>query len=116
MTAIKHERIIGGRVPRPGVQWGRERKNGIDPDYFYDYYAAAGWQVGQHPVRDWKALVRTWEKRDMQRGPLADTMRSVLDMAQAKRSRQRKDTFDNYQDKRSYVDLDAIALTLDDEL
>ena len=93
-----------------------EPLNNEEKGRLFEYYAAAGWQVGQHPVRDWKALVRTWEKRDMQRGPLADTMRSVLGMAQAKRSRQRKNTFDNYQDKRSYVDLDAVALTLDDEL
>lgn len=41
----------------------RERKNGIDPDYFYDYYAATGWQVGQHPIR-------AWENRDGQARPL----------------------------------------------
>lgn len=41
-----------------------ERKNGIDPDDFVDYYEARGWKYGQgKPVVDWKAAVRTWEKR-----------------------------------------------------
>ena len=41
-----------------------ERKNGIDPAHFVDYYAARGWELkpGQK-VKDWKACVRTWEQR-----------------------------------------------------
>ena len=42
-----------------------ERKNGIDPDAFIDYYTARGWKYGQgKPVADWKAAVRTWERRE----------------------------------------------------
>lgn len=42
----------------------RERKNGIDPEAFVDYYEARGWKYGQgKPVVDWKAAVRTWERR-----------------------------------------------------
>jgi len=41
-----------------------ERGNGIDPRMFFDYYAARGWMTGSVPVRDWKALVRTWELRE----------------------------------------------------
>lgn len=41
-----------------------ERKNGIDPEAFVDYYEARGWKYGQgKPVVDWKAAVRTWERR-----------------------------------------------------
>lgn len=45
-----------------------ERKNGIDPERFIDFYSARGWQFknGQ-PVKDWKACIRTWEKRDDQK-------------------------------------------------
>ena len=43
------------------------KKNGIDPEAFVDYYAARGWKYGPgHPVVDWKAAVRTWEKRRKQ--------------------------------------------------
>ncbi len=42
-----------------------ERKNGIDPQHFVDYYTARGWELkpGQK-VKDWKACVRTWEQRN----------------------------------------------------
>ena len=43
----------------------QERNNGIDPDAFVDYYTARGWKYGQgKPVEDWKAAVRTWERRE----------------------------------------------------
>lgn len=41
-----------------------ERQNDIDPEYFIDYYEARGWVVGKTPMKDWKATVRTWEKRE----------------------------------------------------
>ncbi len=42
-----------------------ERKNGIDPAAFIDYYAARGWKLnGGQPMKDWKAAVRTWERRN----------------------------------------------------
>lgn len=42
-----------------------ERNNGIDPEEFYDHYEANGWLVGKVPMKDWKAAVRTWERRRM---------------------------------------------------
>ena len=42
-----------------------ERKNGIDAASFIDYYAARGWKLnGGQPMKDWKAAVRTWERRN----------------------------------------------------
>ena len=45
------------------------RNNGIDPEYFVNYYAARGWELkpGQK-VKDWRACVRTWEMHDKERG------------------------------------------------
>lgn len=46
----------------------QERKNTIDAEAFVDYYTSNGWKVGgKSPMKDWKAAVRTWEKRDEQR-------------------------------------------------
>lgn len=42
----------------------RERKNSVDASRFLDYYEAVGWKVGKQPMKDWKAAVRTWERRD----------------------------------------------------
>ena len=39
-----------------------ERKNGIDAQYFYDYYESKGWMIGKNKMKDWKASVRTWER------------------------------------------------------
>lgn len=40
-----------------------ERNNGVDPQSFIDFYASKGWMVGRNKMKDWKASVRTWEKR-----------------------------------------------------
>ena len=42
----------------------RERRNGISPQSFINFYASKGWKVGNQPMKDWKACVRTWEQRD----------------------------------------------------
>lgn len=44
----------------------KERKNGINPEAFYDFYESKGWMVGKNKMQDWKACVRTWEKRERQ--------------------------------------------------
>lgn len=41
-----------------------DRKNHVNPETFVDFYAAKGWKVGNQPMKDWKAAVRTWEKRE----------------------------------------------------
>ena len=40
-----------------------ERHNGIDAQYFIDYYTSKGWMVGSNKMKDWKACVRTWERK-----------------------------------------------------
>ena len=45
----------------------QERGNNIDPNAFVDFYSAKGWRVGNQPMKDWKACVRTWERRDQQK-------------------------------------------------
>lgn len=42
----------------------QERKNHVDAERFIDFYSAKGWMMGKNKVKDWKACVRTWEKRD----------------------------------------------------
>lgn len=43
----------------------QERKNNVDPEHFIDYYTANGWKVGgRAAMKDWKAAVRNWEKRE----------------------------------------------------
>lgn len=40
-----------------------ERGNGIDAQAFVDFYESKGWMVGNNRMKDWKAAIRTWERR-----------------------------------------------------
>lgn len=56
------------RFTKPTVadiaEYCRERGNGVDPQRFFDYNEAKGWRVGNQPMQDWQAAVRTWEGRE----------------------------------------------------
>lgn len=42
-----------------------ERGNCIDGERFVDYYAQQGWKLSNgNAMKDWRAAVRTWEKRE----------------------------------------------------
>lgn len=65
--------IIGAEAPitkRPSkeeVQTYMEElgfiKPELDSERFVDHYQAVGWMVGITPLRDWKAKVREWKRR-----------------------------------------------------
>jgi len=40
----------------------------VDAERFIDYYAANGWKVGSQGMKDWRATVRNWARRDRERG------------------------------------------------
>ena len=46
-------------------QYCLERNNNINSENFIDYYDANGWKVGKNPMKDWRAAVRTWERRNV---------------------------------------------------
>ena len=56
------------RFSKPSLEEVKEyceqRKNGINPQHFIDFYESKGWKVGNQPMKDWKACVRTWERRN----------------------------------------------------
>lgn len=41
-----------------------ERKNDVDPERFIDFYESKGWMVGKNKMKDWKAAVRNWERKE----------------------------------------------------
>jgi DNA-binding transcriptional ArsR family regulator len=41
-----------------------ERNNNIDPEAFIDFYESKNFMIGKNKMKDWKAAVRTWEKRE----------------------------------------------------
>lgn len=40
------------------------RNNNIDPESFIDFYSSKDWMVGKNKMKDWKASIRTWERRN----------------------------------------------------
>ena len=55
----------------------KERNNGVDAEAFVDFYSSKGWKVGNQPMKDWKAAVRTWERTDDRRKPKVQEIQPV---------------------------------------
>lgn len=45
-------------------QYCLERNNGISPQAFIDFYTSKGWMIGKNKMKDWKAAIRTWERKE----------------------------------------------------
>lgn len=80
-----------------------ERQNGIDPEYFVDYYEARGWIASKTPMKDWKAAVRTWERRD-NNSPRYKTRDERLREDDARRERMCKE-YDEQHSQSSFEDI-----------
>lgn len=46
------------------LSYCRETGKSIDAERFVDFYSSKGWRVGNTPMKDWKAAVRNWERRE----------------------------------------------------
>ena len=47
------------------AEYCKERNNNIEPMQFIDYYSARGWRFNNGgKMKDWRATVRTWERRN----------------------------------------------------
>lgn len=42
----------------------KERGNSVDAEQFIAFYDSKGWKIGSSKMKDWKAAVITWEKRE----------------------------------------------------
>ena len=67
----KKERSVYGSFAPPTREelqdYIRETGSSVDPDRFFDYYENNGWKTGKTPMQDWRATVRSWEKRDKEK-------------------------------------------------
>lgn len=65
---IDKDNNIKKKFKKPTIEevqnYCKERNNNINAESFIDYYEANGWKVGRNSMKDWKAAVRTWEKRE----------------------------------------------------
>lgn len=44
----------------------------VDAQQFIDHYTANGWMVGKNKMRDWKAAVRNWDRRNAAEKPVSE--------------------------------------------
>ena len=60
------------RFKRPSVDEVRDyiasHSYNVDAEAFCDFYEAKGWRVGNNPMKNWQAAVRTWERRNKSEG------------------------------------------------
>ena len=49
-------------------QYAQDNNIRIDVSRFIDYYTANGWKVGRSSMKDWKAAMRNWGRRDGKTG------------------------------------------------
>lgn len=57
----------------------REMRIHIDAERFVDFYTANGWKAGKNPMRDWKAAVRNWARRDRENGEIRKQQKHSAD-------------------------------------
>lgn len=66
-NTINKKEIYKERFKKPTLEevkeYCEERNNGIDAETFINFYESKGWMVGKNKMKDWKASVRTWEKK-----------------------------------------------------
>jgi len=102
-TTLKGSKEKRSRFSPPSVEdvtaYCRERKNGVDPQKFIDFYTAKGWMIGPNPMKDWKASVRTWEQRDN------NTVQAPIKTVSAQRYTQREYDEDDLEERLGVNDL-----------
>lgn len=70
-TETKKEKERSHFVPPSPLEVSEYSKTigyGIDSQQFCDFYAAKGWMIGKNRMKDWRAAVRTWRRRDDKMG------------------------------------------------
>lgn len=67
----------------------KEHNYSVNAQTFLDFYESKGWKVGNTPMKDWKACVRTWETKNKAKAvPVNDAVNNILEFMLA-----------NYEDK-----------------
>lgn len=59
-------------------EYCEERNNGIDAETFINFYTSKGWYIGKNKMKDWKAAVRTWERKERGGGSYTDKINNRI--------------------------------------
>ena len=91
--SIGKDNIIGEKTRRfsPPThaeieEYCRETNRNIDIDRFIDFYESKGWYIGKNKMKDWKAAVRNWSRKDKPGFSAEEEMRTAdVDLEELKR-------------------------------
>jgi len=61
------------------------RNNNIDAESFIDFYESKNWQIGKNKMKDWKACVRTWERREIKKQTMGKIHSQLNEWQEAKK-------------------------------
>ena len=77
------------RFKKPTIQdidiYCSERQNKIDAFAFYDFYESKGWKVGKNKMKDWRAAVRNWERRNKEKPKISKLDAQINAWSEAKK-------------------------------
>ena len=72
----------------------KERGNNVDAEQFIAFYSSKGWMVGKNKMKDWKAAVITWERREVKPTHIKYEQRNYTDEEMAEMFKD-NENFDN---------------------
>lgn len=62
-----------------------ERKNNVDAEAFLDFYESKDWKIGKNKMKDWKAAIRTWERRETKKPTMSKLHSQINEWKEAKK-------------------------------
>jgi hypothetical protein len=62
-----------------------ERNNNIEAEAFLDFYESKDWKIGKNKMKDWKAAVRTWERREVKPKTMGKLHSQINEWQEAKK-------------------------------
>jgi len=67
------------------IDYCKERNNNIDAEAFIDFYESKDWKIGKNKMKDWKACVRTWERREIKKPTMSKLDSQISAWQEAKK-------------------------------
>jgi len=78
-----------GRFKKPTIDEVKNycilRKNNIDAEAFIDFYESKNFMIGKNKMKDWKAAVRTWERRETKKATMGKLHSQINAWQEAKK-------------------------------
>ena len=62
-----------------------DRQNNVDAYAFFDFYQSKNWMVGKNKMKDWKACIRTWERRETKKTTTSKLHAQINEWQEAKK-------------------------------